>query len=166
MLCYSCTNLFLNMVRRRRTMKENKSNKYFKKKWEEKRRRKNKQMRKRDSKSKHSGFLLLWNELGWLSLLKKTAASKMFFTLWSNWSSVGVLRLNSQWKKEKKNPAAQSRADWWLIHQNQKEGENTKCGQLTKAVGKTTDGCCRKKREREVWRDLSADRSDCVWHLD
>lgn len=66
-------------------------------------------------KSKRCGFIMLWNELRWLSPEKKQqlqTCSSHF-----DWFSVGVLRLNSQQKKH--HPVQSS---WWFIHQNQEGG--------------------------------------------
>lgn len=64
----------------------------------------------------------------------------MFFTLWSNWSSVGVLRLNSQ---QKKSCSTQQTGDLYI--KTKKEEKKRKCAQLTEAVGKKTK---REKRQK------------------
>ncbi len=83
---------------------------------------------------------MLWNELGWLSLLKKNSSFKhvlhtLIGPMWEFLSSIFPAKNILQYT-----------ADWWFLHQNQLGGKKIKKNALlTEAVGQWADCCYHKK---------------------
>lgn len=99
--------------------------------------------------SKHSGLILLWNELGWLSPLKKPSSFKhvLHTLIGPMWEFLGSIF-------PAKN-ILQCTADWWYIHQNQLGGQKIKYALLTEAVERCADGCHHNKEK--ISRSESSD---------